>query len=164
MNQTQEMTTTSILSLFETSKEQRQSFALGVIDALEQGEVDPLKVHLQVKCMEDIIKLLNSNTIYKSAVLEAAEKHGQKSFEFMNSKVEIKEMGTRYEFEKCNDTEWELLDSTAKTSANNLKERETFLKTVPSKGLEIVDKVTGEMVTIYPPSKSSTTSVAITLK
>lgn len=160
---TQELTTTSILSLFETNKEQRQSFALGIVDALQNGEADPLKVHLQVKCMESIIKLLNENTIYKKSILEAAEKHG-KSFEFMNSKVEIKEMGTKYNFENCNDREWEFLDSSAKSSANSLKERETFLKTVPAKGLEIVDKYSGEMITIYPPSKSSTTSVAITLK
>lgn len=160
----QDLTTTSILALFQTTKEERQSFTLDLINKIENGEADPLKIHLQVKCMEEIIKLLNSNTIYKQAILAAAEKYGQKSFEFMNSKVEIKEMGTKYDFEKCNDKEWEFLDATAKADANNLKERETFLKTVPAKGLEIVDKFTGEMVTIYPPSKSSTTSIAVTLK
>lgn len=160
----QDLTTTSILALFQTTKEERQSFTLDLINKIENGEADPLKIHLQVKCMEEIIKLLNSNTIYKQAILAAAEQYGQKSFEFMNSKVEIKEMGTKYDFEKCNDKEWEFLDATAKADANNLKERETFLKTVPAKGLEIVDKFTGEMVTIYPPSKSSTTSIAVTLK
>src|SRR5688572_13028219 len=89
---TQELTTTSILSLFETTKEQRQSFALGVVQALETGDTDPLKVHLQVKCMEDIIKLLNGNTNYKAAVLDAANKNGQKTFKFQNSKEEIKEV------------------------------------------------------------------------
>lgn len=161
---TNELTTTSILSLFETNKEQRQSFALGVIDALEQGEVDPLKVHLQVKCMEDIIKLLNSNTIYKKAVLEAAERNGQKSFEYMNSKVEIKEMGTRYDYSKCGDTVWQMLEQKSSSAVEELKQRETFLKTVPSKGMQVLDEGTGEMITVYPPSKSSTTSVAITLK
>lgn len=161
---TQDLTTTSILALFQTTKEERQSFTLDLIDKIQSGEADPLKVHLQIKCMEEIIKLLNSNTIYKKTVLEAAEKYGEKSFEFMNSKIEIKEMGAKYNFEGCGDTEWEMLDSTARAAANDLKERETFLKTVPAKGLEIVDKLTGEMVTIYPPSKSSTTSIAVTLK
>lgn len=160
----QDLTTTSILALFQTTKEERQSFAMDLINKIESGEANPLKVHLQIKCMEEIIKLLNSNTVYKKAILEAAEKYGEKSFEFMNSKIEIKEMGTKYNFEGCNDTEWELLDSKASGAANDLKERETFLKTVPAKGLEIVDKLTGEMVTIYPPSKSSTTSIAVTLK
>jgi hypothetical protein len=95
---TNELTTTSILALFETNKEQRQSFALSLVDEIEQGNVNPLKVHLQIKCMEDIIKLLNSNTIYKKAVLEEAEKQGQKSFEYQNAKVEIKETGVKYDF------------------------------------------------------------------
>lgn len=162
MNQTTELTTTSILSLFETNKEQRQSFALGVIDALENGEVDPLKIHLQVKCMEDIIKLLNSNTIYKKSVLDAAEKYNQKSFEFMNSKVEIKETGVKYDYSKCNDPVHQSISSDLEERSAWLKDRETFLKTVPAKGMEL--KIDDEVVTVYPPSKSSTTSVAITLK
>lgn len=162
MNQTNEMTTTSILSLFETNKEQRQSFASGIINALEQGEVDPLKVHLQVKCMEDIIKLLNSNSTYKFYVLDAAEKHGQKSFEYMNSKVEIKEMGTKYDYSQCSDPVYNQLDQMACSAADELKKRQEFLKTVPAKGMEL--KIEDEVVTVYPPSKSSTTSVAITLK
>lgn len=161
---TQELTTTSILSLFETSKEQRQSFALSIVGALESGEVDPLKIHLQVKCMEDIIKLLNSNTIYKKSILEAAEKYGQKSFDFMNSKVEIKEVGVKYDYSKCGDSVYEMLEQKATSIGDDLKKREIFLKTVPPKGIPIVDELTGEMITIYPPAKSSTTSVAITLK
>lgn len=161
---TNELTTTSILSLFETNKEQRQSFALGVVEALESGEVDPLKIHLQVKCMEDIIKLLNSNTIYKKAVLGAAEKYNQKSFEFMNSKVEIKEMGTKYDYSKCGDPTREMFEQRVLSAESDLKYRQEFLKTVPAKGMTIVEEETGEAITIYPPSKSSTTSVAITLK
>ena len=161
---TQDLTATSILALFETNKEQRQSFALDLIGKIEQGEVDPLKIHLQVKAMEDIIKLLNDNTIYKKAILEAAEKYGQKSFTFQNAKVEIKEVGTKYDFSQCNDTEWDLYDQRLLSAKEDLKQRETFLKTIPAKGLEIVDKVSGEMAIIYPPSKSSTTSIAVTLK
>jgi len=158
-----DLTTTSILALFETNKEQRQSFALDMVSKIEQGEVDPLKIHLQVKAMEDIIKLLNDNTIYKKAILDAAEKHGKK-FEFMNAEIAIKEVGVKYNFEQCCDHEWYLLNQQSDSLSAQRKERETFLKTVPSKGIDIVSKETGEMVTIYPPSKSSTTSIAVTLK
>lgn len=159
---TNELTTTSILSLFETNKEQRQSFALGIVEALESGEVDPLKIHLQVKCMEDIIKLLNSNTIYKKSVLDAAEKHGQKSFEYMNSKVEIKEVGVKYDYSQCGDPVYRELEERCSWFEAELKARQKLLQTVPAKGMEL--KVEDEVVTVYPPSKSSTTSVAITLK
>lgn len=159
-----DLTTTSILALFETNKEQRQSFALDLIGKIEQGEVDPLKIHLQVKAMEDIIKLLNDNTIYKKSILEAAQSYGEKSFTFQNAKVEIKEVGVKYDFSKTGDTVWEMLDASLLSAKNSVKQREDFLKTVPSKGIQVLDELTGEMITIYPPSKSSTTSIAVTLK
>lgn len=161
---TQELTTTSILSLFETTKVERQDFAIRVVEALDNGQVEPLKVHLQVKCMEDIIKLLNTNTRYKSAVLEAAQVYGQKSFEYQNSKVEIKEMGTKYDFSKSSDPVLTSLYEQQAKIDEAVKARETMLKTIPEKGMIITDEESGETFTIYPPAKSSTTSVAITLK
>jgi len=161
---TTELSTTSILSLFETNKEQRQSFALGVVNALEEGNTDPLKVHLQVKCMEDIIKLLNSNTVYKKHILEAAEKYGQKTFEYQNSKVEIKEVGVKYDFSNCEDAVLQRLYAAQAELDAKVKARETMLKSVPVKGMIVTDEETGETFTVYPPSKSSTTSISITLK
>lgn len=161
---TQELTTTSILSLFETNKEQRMDFAIRVVEALDNGMVEPLKVHLQVKCMEDIVKLLNANTKYKDHVLEAAQVYGQKSFQFQNSKVEIKEVGTKYDFSKCEDP---ILNNLYEKQAEfdaAVKAREAMLKTISEKGMIITDEESGETFTVYPPAKTSTTSVAITLK
>lgn len=161
---TTEMSTTSILSLFETNKDQRQSFAISVVEALDNGNADPLKVHLQVKCMEDIIKLLNANTIYKNRVLEAAQAYGEKSFQYQNSKVEIKEVGTKYDFSKCSDPVLDDLLAQQAELDKTVKARQDMLKTIPAKGMIITDESTGDTFTVYPPAKSSSTSVAITLK
>lgn len=161
---TQELTTTSILSLFETAKAGREEFTFRVIEALDSGHVDPLKVHLQVKCMEDIIKLLNSNTRYKSAVLNAAQSYGEKSFQFHNSKVEIKETGAKYDFSQSNDPVLQSLYEKQAALDAEVKARETMLKTVSEKGLVITDTETGDTFTVYPPAKSSTTNVVVTLK
>lgn len=161
---THELTTTSILSLFETNKEQRQDFAMRVVDALDEGKVEPLKVHLQVKCMEDIVKLLNTNTRYKDHVLEAAKVYGEKSFNYSNSKVEIKEVGVKYDFSKCSDPVLTELYTRQNEIEAAVKGRETMLKTISEKGMIITDEESGETFTVYPPAKSSTTSVAITLK
>jgi len=161
---TNDLTTTAILALFKTNKEQRLSFAIDLMEKIASGFVNPLDVHLQIKCMEDIIKLLTENPQYKKAVLEESQKYGEKSFEFHNAKVEIKEVGVKYDYSVCGDTDWELHNQ-AKTSAeNSLKERQKFLATVPQKGLQIVNSLTGEVETIYPPVKSSTTAIAVTLK
>lgn len=160
----EEMSAPSLLSLFETTKEERQSFIVKVVEALEAGQVDPLKVHLQAKCLESIVKELNANPVYKSTVLDAAEKYGKKSFEFSNSKMEIKEVGTKYDFSKCADPVLEALYVKQAEVDKLVKDRETFLKTVPQKGMIVTDEESGETFTCYPPSKSSTTSVVTTLK
>jgi hypothetical protein len=159
-----ELTTTSLLALFETNKEQRMDFVLRVIDALDSGTVDPLKIHLQVKCMEGIVKGLNENTVYKSHILGAAEKQGQKSFEFHNSKMEIKEVGVKYDFSKCEDIGLNAMYDQLALLESKIKQRETMLKALSPKGLTITDEDTGETYTVYPPAKSSTTSVTVTLK
>lgn len=160
----QEMTATSVLSLFETTKEQRTSFVMNVIDQIQMGAVDPLKVHLHVKMMEEIIKQLNANSIYKSSILEAAEKYGEKSFQFNNAKVEIKEVGVKYDFSKTGDITLEELYQQQGTLEAKIKARETMLKSVDEKGMSLVDQESGETFMVYPPAKSSTTSIAITLK
>lgn len=161
---TNEITTTGILSLFETTKAERQNFVQEVIGSLDEGFTDALKIHLQVKSAEDLIKQLTGNEEYKSHVLNAAQKYGAKSFEFVNSKMEIKEVGTKYDYANCNDAE--LIDITKQVEelTEKLKARQKFLQTVPLSGLTLVNEVTGETYTVYPPSKSSTTSVAVTLK
>ncbi len=160
---TQELTTTSILSLFDTTKEQRESFALDLINRIDNGQVDPLKAHLQLKCMEDIIKKLNDNSNYKAGLLAAAEKMGGKSFQLHNAKFEIKEVGTKYDFSNSGDPVYADLAVKMEQLKTEMKARESFLKTVPLKGMPILIEDTGEAVTVFPPSKTSTTSVAVTL-
>ena len=159
-----ELTTTAILSLFQTDKSQRETFVYDIVQKVGNGDVDPLVVHLQVKCMEDIIKLINANSIYKSVLLEASEKQGQKSFQFHNSKFEIKEVGTKYDFSKCEDVVLDRLHKQQEELDAEVKARETMLKSVSIKGMVVTDPETGETFTVYPPAKSSTTSVAVTLK
>lgn len=176
MEQQLELTTTSILSLFETDKSQRQTFISGVVEALEQGQVDPLKVHLQVKCMEKIIEGLTSTDEkknkdsaaaakrYRELVVEAAERYGTKEFEFMNAKVKIGETGTKYDYSQCNDPELVEWNKQAKELADKIKARQELLQKVGQKGMIITNEETGETFTAYPPSKSSTTNVILTLK
>ena len=159
-----ELSTTSILSLFDTNKDQRQSFCIDLISRIENGEIDPLKAHYQVKSMEDIIKQLNDNTVYKRSLLSAAETYGQKSFEFGKAKFEIKEVGVKYDFSQCSDPVLAELEAKASEVSEKLKARQSFLKTVPLSGVTVVIEETGETATVYPPAKSSTTSVSVTLK
>lgn len=158
----EQLTAPSILSLFDTNKEQRKSFVAQVISQLEQGIGDPLKVHYQVKCMEKIIEAINADKQYRNLVLDAAEKYGQKEFDFGFSKIKIGEVGSKYDYSQCNDPELAELEAKAKEYSDKMKARQKFLQTVPTEGLDV--RVGDEIVTVYPPAKSSTTSVIVTLK
>jgi hypothetical protein len=158
----QELSTTSILSLFETTKEERKSFVNDLIERLKEGNTNPLTVHLQLKCAEDIIKQVTGNDEYKSILLDESEKNG-KSFEFHNAKFERKEVGVKYDYSQTNDPViTDLLKQQNELDAK-VKERQKFLQTVSLSVLNILTE-DGEAVTVYPPSKQSTTSIAVTLK
>ena len=152
--------TTTDLSLFETTKAQRQDFAQSVINSLKEGLTDPLKVHLQVKCLEDIVKQLTTHPEYKDLTLEEASKHG-KSFELHNAKFEIKEAGVKYDYSNCGDPVYNELAQKMAELEKEIKDRQAFLKAVKP-GTEIL--VEDEIVVLYPPIKTSTTSITLNLK
>lgn len=149
------------LALFETNKEQRQTFVEQVIYNIEEGNQDPLKIHLQVKCLEDIIKQLTSHPLYKESLISEAQKFG-KSFEHHNAKFEIKEMGVKYDYSNCGDRIYNELAFKKAELDEKIKEREKLLKSVPLSGMQII--VEDELVTVYPPVKTSTTSITVNLK
>ena len=169
-----ELTTTNILSLFETTKEQRKTFAEDIVQRLRNEEVDPLKIHTQIKAMEEIINSLTNRTEktnknfllaidYQKILLDAAEKNGKK-FQMFNAEFSVKEVGTAYDWSKCEDIELNSLLLEQDAIKEKIKSKQDFLKTVPISGLSILIESTGEMITVYPPAKSSTTSVSVTLK
>jgi len=157
-----ELTTQGILSLFQTTKAERSTFIADVMERIENGTADAIKVHLQLKAMEEIVKSLTTNESYKTHLIDAAEKNGKKFVAF-NAEFSIKEMGQRYDFTYCGDDELLSLYAQEAKLKREIKDREDFLKKIPIKGLEQVI-LHGEVITLFPPSKTSTTTVAVTLK
>lgn len=152
--------TVTDLSLFETTKSERQDFAQSVVNGLKEGLSDPLKVHLQVKCMEDLIKQITSHPDYKDLTLDEAAKYG-KSFEHYNAKFEIKEMGVKYDYSNCGDPIYNQLAEELAELEKKVKERQAFLKAVQP-GTELL--IEDEVIVLYPPVKTSTTSITVNLK
>jgi len=157
-----DLTTQGILSLFQTTKAERSTFIADIMERIENDTADAIiKVHLQLKGMEEIVKKLTTNENYKDHLINAAEKYGKKFMAF-NAEFNMKERGD-YDFTYCGDDELLEFYTQQDKLKYLIKEREDFLKKVPVKGLE---KVTaeGEVITLFPPSKTSTTTVAVTLK
>lgn len=143
------------------SKQQNAELVQAIEKAVESGELNPLNAYMQLTSIEKVCEAAKEKI--KSFSLDEAQKYGAKSFDHMGAKVEISELGTKYDFSGCGDVIWEMLNQQAEAAKNALKDRETFLKTVKAE-MEIVNPDGGEIYKIVPPIKRSTTGLKITIK
>ena len=160
---TDQLTTTGILSLLDTTKAERQSFVLDIISRIEDGQADPIKVKLQAKKMEELTKAIQDNPRFRDLLHDEAAKHGR-TFEAYEAKFELRSLPAKYDYTGCNDAEWQRLTTSIEELTQRRKDREAFLKALPASGFNTVTE-NGEVITLYPPVKGPAgETIAITLK
>ena len=83
-------------------------FAKDLGDSIKEGDVDPLVVHIFLKRIENIQKILKEDKEVGSAIKIAAGMHDGtgKQFSFMGAKLALTSVHTAYAFDQCNDTLW----------------------------------------------------------
>ena len=144
------------------SKSQLKIMAdLSLQEIFENGKIIEAAEALSV--MENFIKELRSNKQFTDYVRDEIAKNG-KQLETQSAKIELAETGVKYNFDNCGDPIYQQLEQQLQSIESDLKDRKEFLKTVPTSGLAVINEQTGELNTIYPPSKSSTSTYKITLK
>ena len=152
-----------LIKFNHTTKEERTQVVREIFQELLEGRINPMELHIRMKCLEEVVKQLTSMPAYKAIVLDDAEKHG-KSFQYHNAKVDIREVGVKYDYSQCGSAELDTMYRQQELIAAEIKELETYHKGLPSSGIQVLNPSTGEVETHYPPAKTSTTSVAVTLK
>jgi hypothetical protein len=152
-----------LIKFNHTTKEQRSQLVREIFDEVLNGRVNPMELHIRMKCLEEVVKQLTSMPAYKAIVLDDAEKHG-KSFQYHNAKVDIREVGVKYDYSGCGCSELDTIYRQQEQIDAKIKELESYLKPLPTSGIQVLNQSTGEVETHYPPAKTSTTSVAVTLK
>jgi triphosphoribosyl-dephospho-CoA synthetase len=155
-------TQTLDVSLIESTNDQRQEFAESIIEQVREGNVNPLDAQLFCKAIEDVAKRIMSDDRFKNELIEEATING-KRFQHKGVKFEVREAGVKYHFDKCDDPILALLQEQKAELDAKLKEREAFLKTVSTSGIDLLTE-DGEVIKVFPPYKTSTTTVAVTLK
>ena len=148
-----EISPIGIMQLLDTTKAERGSFVAQVISAILGGNIDPVNVHLQVKCMEEICKAIKEHPDYKPMLLDSAAKYGR-NFEFHNAKIDIRSSAGRWSFD--HDSEHAALKAA-------LKNREEYLKAIkgPVERITADGEVVTDMPAVYTPGEET---VYITLK
>jgi hypothetical protein len=136
-----------------------QHLATTAINAVVEGEIDPVEAFIEVSKMEAAIELFKKNTRVRDMVIADLERNGGKH-DFGAGKMEVCETGVKYDFSESNDSKLLEMYATMEAIKADIKERESFLKAIPVGGM--VDPDTGEV--LHKPSKTSKTSVKITFK
>lgn len=158
----QNKATYETLAMFKMNKESRQNLAQEIVNKVLDGQIEPLQLQLQIKCLEEICDLIKSDPYYNHELLTSAEKYG-KTFDYQLAKISVKEVGVKYDYSKCNDPKLSQFEQKATTAAEFLNSHQKYLQKVPLEGITQLDEETGEKFTVYPPSKSSKTSVVFQL-
>jgi len=152
-------TALSTITILPSSKEEMQKYYKSLKNEILEGNNDPLFVLKHLKYAEKVIgDILKDKDIETHFLLEA-EKYSEKTFDHSGVTFTIQETGVSYDYASCGDSVWDDLNKQAESIKEQMKIRETMLKTLPYEGL--ADTVTGEI--IKPPLKSSKTKVAVRL-
>lgn len=137
-----------------------QEFQNEISESVKNGFEDPLFLLVKLKAMS---KALDGaiDSIQEHALSEA-QKHGTKSFAIYGARVEVKEMGTKWFFDKTGDPVIARISDQKEQISKAEKDRQSFLKTLKEK-TSFLDEETGEVFQVYPARKESKTGIAITI-
>lgn len=148
------------LDLFSTTKKDRIEIANNLISDLKEGNQNVLDLHLRLKLISDVIDNVTNNKDYKDLMLDEVK---QKNQTYQNGTFDVMEAGIKYDFSNCGDEEILSMYALLSDIKKDITEREKFLKSLPAEGINYITKQ-GEAVTLYPPTKTSTTTIKTTLK
>lgn len=132
-----------------------------VSNIMENGNV--IEIADTISKMELFIKELKSNNKYIGYLYDEVSKYGKSYTTTSGTKLELAEVGVKYDYSDCQDAIWNELQNSLESIQALIKNRETFLKAISIHGLDIINE-DGEVLKIYPPTKTSTSSVKCTIQ
>jgi|APGre2960657404_1045060.scaffolds.fasta_scaffold09785_8 hypothetical protein len=153
----------TILEAFENlpfGKEEVGAFSAQLNEAIENGEIDPLRFKIFVKGMETVFANIKE-TLDREA-RNAAEQHGGKEVKVHGATVLLVEAGTKYDYSNCNHPMYSAYQTEEKKYGEMRKALEKTLQSLKGKTI-MGDPETGESFEVFPPVKQSTSTLQIRL-
>lgn len=141
-------------------KDSIKSFAEYEISRIEEGIDNPLEFKIKATALKKSLEIIEDK-IKNKAFDEASKYRGEgKVVEVFGAKIEFSDLGVRWDYSDCGDTQWNEFDKKIKELSELKKERELFLKSIKGT-LTIADETTGEMITIQSPIRSGKEGIKI---
>lgn len=136
---------------FPITKNEIALFAERLNEALDSGELGALETLLRFKSIEKILEQVKP-TLDKM-VLNEASKYPEKQIEMFGVKFLKKNGPAQWDYTACNDAQYNLLKNYKDEYDKKFKERAEFLQTLPEP-MVVVDEDSGEIIKIFPATKS----------
>lgn len=148
--------------LAQPSKEKAKEIAERIINSCTEGTQNPLDVLVKVRWAQSILNEVAEGIL--SVCVDEASKYakGERITKY-GAELSMKEAGVKWSFDNCGDPVYADLTEKSGAMKDQIKERETFLKSL-KQSLTVADDVTGEIITIAPPMKTSKTIVEVKFK
>lgn len=144
-------------NLLTSNKANINELASTAINRVNDGWVDALDSLIYAKKGEFLFKEIIAG------IKDKAQIPSEKNYTKYNAQLIEKMTGVKYDYSECGDSEYTALSEQIEALTEKRKERETFLKSL-TKATTIIDDESGEVLTLSPPVKSGSMSIALTLK
>lgn len=154
-------TAVGVLKLMPSKAKEIGQFSYQIIKAVQTGEANALEVLVMLRSLEAVSELVREEI--QPNINAEADRFNEKVIERYGAKIEKCELGTKYNYLKTGDIEYEQLHAEAETAKRRLKEREDFLKSL-TQPMQLVNTDTGETYQVHPPMKTSKTGVKVFLR
>jgi hypothetical protein len=141
-----------------SSPDEVEHFTKLLREEIALGEVDPLKMKIFLKGLERVIEGVKD--LLDPLARDEAEKYSSKEFEVLGWKVALREVGQKYNYDNCGHPVYARLKEEVKPKLDEIKSIEKTLQTLKGNTI-ITDPETGETCEVFPPVKSSTSSIVI---
>ena len=128
---------------------------------VEDGLINPLELLTKIRATEKVLDGVLTNI--RDLMVTEALKYGKDPIIVNGVEMKVQEAGTKYDYSKCNHPEYNILVNQKNHISDKMKDLEAILKANKT-SWEHVDTSTGETFTIYPPTKTSTTTVICKIK
>jgi hypothetical protein len=151
-----------------------------IIAGIENGDVDPLDLHMFLKKTEKIVETVGKNKEVKEILIKEANKHiiEGKAFDYKGASLKVGPTYTFTDYSACGDPLWDNLAELEKSIKEMKKDREAFLKNAFPESSSLYGSINpvvvvqqlftltpadcGEEITLMKPIKKQTMGVVTT--
>jgi hypothetical protein len=141
-------------------KHEVEQFSAQLIEAIESGEVDPLRFKIFIKGMTTVFD--NIKETLDKAARDAAEAYGTKEVKTLGATITLVEAGTKYDYSGCGHPMYFAYQGEEKKYGEMRKALEKTLQSLKGKTI-MGDPETGESFEVFPPVKKSTSTLQVKL-